>query len=99
MLIHVGLFKEVNPMPNIKSAEKRVKVSAARRERNMSDRSTLKTVIKKMDQTIANDPNSAADLLPVTMKVLDEAVTKGLIHKNKAARKKSRMAKKIATQA
>lgn len=86
-------------MPNIKSAEKRVKVSAARRDRNMSDRSTLKTAIKKMDQSIANDPNTAADLLPTTMKVLDEAVTKGLIHKNKAARKKSRMAKKIAAQA
>lgn len=86
-------------MPNIKSAEKRVKVSAARRERNMSDRSTLKTTLKKMDQSIANDPNNAAELLPGTMKVLDEAVTKGLIHKNKAARKKSRLAKKIATQA
>lgn len=86
-------------MPNIKSAEKRVKVSAARRERNMSDRSTLKTAIKKIDQSIANDPKAAADLLPGTMKVLDEAVTKGLIHKNKAARKKSRLAKKISAQA
>lgn len=74
-------------MPNIKSAEKRVKIAATKRARNMSQRSTLRTALKKFDQTLATDATAAANLLPKTAKALDQAASKGLIHKNKAARK------------
>ena len=86
-------------MPNIKSAEKRVRVSATRRARNMADRSTLRTSLKNFEKSLAEDTNTAANSFPQTMKDLDQAANKGLIHKNKAARKKARLAKKIAAGA
>lgn len=83
-------------MPNIKSAEKRVKVSAVRRERNMTQRSELKTSLKKAVSSItAGDSENGKVNLAQAIKSLDEAATKGLIHKNLAARKKSRLTKKL----
>lgn len=78
-------------MPNIKSAEKRVKTSAIRRLRNRSDKSALKTGVKKLEQAIETDLGKAREMLSRVMKELDEAAAKGLIHKNAAARKKSRL--------
>ena len=77
-------------MPNIKSAKKRVLVSAASRERNKAKKSELKTLLKKAG---ADSADNAA--IMTAMKKVDRAATKGLIHKNKAARIKSRLAKKI----
>lgn len=77
-------------MPNIKSAEKRVKVSEENRTRNVSKRSSLKTAVKKFEGAA-----DKAAVLPTTMQALDKAASQGIIHKNAAARKKSRMAKKI----
>ncbi|HEX2955047.1 MAG TPA: 30S ribosomal protein S20 [Bacillota bacterium] len=76
-------------MPNIKSAEKRVKVSAENNARNVSKRSSLRTAVKKFEGA------PSAEALPATMQALDKAVTNGTIHKNAAARKKSRLAKKL----
>lgn len=83
-------------MPNIKSAKKRVKVSALKRAANMSKRSALKTALKKSASSIAaGDLNNAKTDLTAAVKKLDEAVTKGIIHKNQAARRKSRLTKKF----
>jgi ribosomal protein S20 len=83
-------------MPNIKSAIKRVKTSEKRRALNASQKSALRSAVKIADQAIAGtDAEAAKAALIVATKKLDKAVTKGLIHKNAAARKKSRLAKKL----
>ena len=71
-------------MPNIKSAKKRVLVSATKQARNKADKTALKTILKKVDA----DTN--ADNVKVAVKA-----AKGIIHKNAAARKKSQLAKKL----
>ncbi len=76
-------------MPNIKSAKKRVLVSAAKQARNKADKTALKTVLKKVDA------NTNAETVKVAVKAVDKAAAKGLIHKNAAARKKSQLAKKL----
>ena len=80
-------------MPNIKSAKKRVKVIAAKTARNKANRSALKTEIKKANAAIASGEN-AAEAVRLATKKIDQAVAKGLLHKNTAARKKSALAKK-----
>lgn len=83
-------------MPNIKSAIKRVKVSEKRRLRNASQKSALRTAVKAFESAVAaNNVESAKVALIAASKKLDKAVTKGLIHKNAANRKKSRLAKKL----
>lgn len=83
-------------MPNIKSAIKRTKTSEKRRLRNASQKSALRTAVKQADRAIAGtDVAAAREALQLAQKKLDKAVTKGLIHKNAAARKKSRLAKKL----
>ena len=72
-------------MPIIKSAKKRQEVAIRNNERNKSERSELKTAIKKFRTAIANKDVAAAEkLLPETFSKIDEEVTKGVIHKNKA---------------
>lgn len=75
-------------MANIKSAKKRVRVIQAKTLRNKMTRSALKTVIKKAE---SGDKESVT----LAIKKVDQAAAKGLIHKNKAARKKSQLAKKL----
>ncbi|OBR63129.1 30S ribosomal protein S20 [Paenibacillus oryzae] len=83
-------------MPNIKSAIKRVKTNEKRRALNASQKSALRTAVKSADQAVAGtDVETAKAALIVASKKLDKAVTKGLIHKNAAARKKSRLAKRL----
>jgi small subunit ribosomal protein S20 len=83
-------------MPNIKSAIKRVKVSEKRRLRNASQKSSLRTAVKAFETAAAStNVDSAKDALIAASKKLDKAVTKGIIHKNAAARKKSRLAKRL----
>lgn len=80
-------------MPNIKSAKKRVKVIAVKTARNKAERSALKTEIKKANAAFAAGENKEEALRAATKKI-DQAVAKGLLHKNTAARKKSALAKK-----
>lgn len=81
-------------MPNIKSAKKRVITSAKKNENNTLVRSSMKTAIKKSEKAIkANDKAVASENLKVAIKRIDKAVASGLIHKNKAARQKSRLTK------
>ncbi|MDE6031393.1 MAG: 30S ribosomal protein S20 [Oscillospiraceae bacterium] len=76
-------------MPNIKSAKKRVLVSRARTEANKAAKSTLRTAIKK-----ARAEGADAAVVKAAVVTVDKAAGKGLIHKNKAARLKSQLAKK-----
>ncbi|HHX01721.1 MAG TPA: 30S ribosomal protein S20 [Firmicutes bacterium] len=83
-------------MANTKSAEKRIRTSLKKRAMNRSQKSALKTTVKRAELAIAeNDPNLQVHLHN-TITSLDKAAAKGLIHKNKAARKKSRLMKRIA---
>ncbi|HEX3047521.1 MAG TPA: 30S ribosomal protein S20 [Bacillota bacterium] len=82
-------------MPNIKSAKKRVEVSAQRNEINVSRRSALRTSLKKVNTSIAKEPATAQANLINAIKTLDAAAGQGIIHKNQAARRKSRLAKKV----
>jgi small subunit ribosomal protein S20 len=84
-------------MPNIKSAIKRVQVSHKQNERNTAARSALKTSLRNFEEALSgkSDADAATTLLSAS-RSLDKAVSKGLIHKNKAARKKSRIAKRYA---
>lgn len=81
-------------MPNSPSAKKALRQNQKRRERHRAQRSALRTVIKKCRTAIAgDDPEAAAEAVRVTVKRLDQAAAKGLIHKNVAARTKSRLAR------
>lgn len=80
-------------MANIKSQKKRILTNAKAAERNRAVRSELKTRVKKAESTIGADENEAA--VRAAMKRLDSAASKGVIHKNTAARRKSRLMKRI----
>ena len=80
-------------MPNIKSAKKRVKVIAIKTARNKANRTALKTEIKKANAAIQSGENTV-EAVRAAQKKIDQAVAKGLLHKNTAARKKSALAKK-----
>ncbi len=81
-------------MPNIKSAKKALRQNRKRRALNRSQRSSLRTTIKKFRLAAAgDDAQTAQDAFRLAQKRLDQAAAKKLIHKNKAARAKSRLAK------
>ncbi len=83
-------------MANIKSAIKRAKTSEERRAHNASLKSDMRTAVKNAEALINNnDVENAKAALLAASKKLDKAVSKGLIHKNAAARKKSRLAKRL----
>lgn len=83
-------------MPNIKSAIKRVKVNEKNRSQNATAKSTMRTTVKAAEVAIAGgNVETAKEALLSASKKLDKAASKGLIHKNAAARKKSRLAKKL----
>ena len=81
-------------MPNIKSAIKRVKVAEKANAANSQAKSAMRTQVKKAEQAIAAGAENTEELVVAASKALDKAASKGLIHKNAAARKKSRLAKK-----
>ena len=81
-------------MPNIKSAKKRVKVIEVKAAQNKALNSALKTEIKKANAAIENNAENKAEAVKVAVKKIDQAVAKGILHKNTAARKKSALVKK-----
>ncbi|MGI6143891.1 MAG: 30S ribosomal protein S20 [bacterium] len=84
-------------MANIKSAVKRARQAEERRRRNVSNRSAIKTAIRRFEAALtAGDMTAAKAALRRTTILLDKAAAKGVLHKNKAARKKSRLAKQLA---
>jgi small subunit ribosomal protein S20 len=82
---------------NIKSQLKRIKTNQKRTERNKAVKSELRTWVRKFREAAASgDKDAANDALKTASKKLDKAVSKGVIHKNQAANRKSAMAKKAA---
>ncbi|RMG03998.1 MAG: 30S ribosomal protein S20 [Acidobacteria bacterium] len=83
-------------MPNHKSAAKRARQNKKRRERNRSLRSSLRTQIKKLRSAISSgNKELCLELLNPTISKIDKAVSKGILHKNTAARYKSRLTLQI----
>lgn len=80
-------------MPNIKSAKKRVKVIAKKKVNNNDFRSSMRTAIKNVEK--ATEKTVALEKLNIAIQKIDKAVSKGLVHKNYAARQKSRLTKKV----
>ena len=81
-------------MPNIKSAKKRVKTSAKKNVINNEKSATAKTAVKKFEKAVAaGDKSIAKEKLDVALKNIDKATSSGLMHKNTAARRKSRLTK------
>ena len=79
-------------MPNHKSAEKRVRQNERRRAVNKTNRTKLRSSIKKFRSSLkAGDANQVGALLPQTVSEIDKAVQKGVLHRNAAARHKSRL--------
>lgn len=84
-------------MANHKSAEKRVRQNEKRNAINRSNRSKLRTQVKKLRSAVASsDKALSTELLNPTVSTIDKAVNKGIIHKNTAARYKSRLTKHVA---
>ncbi len=83
-------------MPNIKSAKKRVKTDAVKKERNRDKIASMRTAMKKVRVAAkAGDKSLATESLNDANKKIDKAVKSGLVHKNKAARDKSKLAKTV----
>lgn len=79
-------------MPNIKSSKKDVLSSKIAYEKNKANKSELKTTLKKFDAAVVSGDKTAAEAAyKLAVKAVDQAVVKGLLHKNNAARKKSSM--------
>lgn len=83
-------------MPNIKSAIKRVEIARIRTIKNAAAKSTLRTAIRRFEEALNTDAETAKQALNKATRALDKASSKGLIHKNMAARKKSRLTKKLS---
>ena len=85
-------------MANIKSQIKRIGTNKKAQERNKAVKSEVKTAIRATRAAIASgDKDAAAATLALASKKLDKAASKGVIHKNQAANKKSAIAKKVAS--
>ena len=83
-------------VPNIKSAKKRVELSRIANEKNNAEKSNLKTSLKKFDAALASGNAAEAQrAYKVAIQKLDQAVKKGILHKNTAARKKSSITLKM----
>ena len=82
-------------MANIKSAEKRIRTSAQKRARNRTRVSRLRSAVKKYGQA---DAGKRTGMVPATHSEIDRALAKGVIHRNAAARYKSRLAKKASAK-
>jgi small subunit ribosomal protein S20 len=83
-------------MPNHKSSEKRVRQSERRRLINRNNRTKLRTSIKKLRSALeGGDTKAAGGLLPNTVSEIDKAVRKGALHRNAAARHKSRLTVRV----
>ena len=84
-------------MAHSKSARKRARQTTARRSRNRAQRSALRTQLKKVNVAVGSGDAAVAQAeLKKAMKALDRSARKGLIHRNQAARRKSRLSAKVA---
>ncbi|MCS3491811.1 MULTISPECIES: 30S ribosomal protein S20 [Micrococcaceae] len=83
-------------MANIKSQKKRILTNEKARLRNVAVRSEVKTVIRNVNEAVVSgDKEKATEALRLAGKKIDKAVSKGVLHKNNAANRKSAIAKKV----
>ncbi len=82
-------------MPNHKSAKKRMRQNEKRRQINRNNRTRLRTAIKKLRGALSTEGADAQTLLPETISMIDKSVQKGVLHKNAAARYKSRLTMRV----
>lgn len=83
-------------MPNIESAIKRVRTNERDNQKNSEQLSAMRTAVKKFEKAVDAKADNAQDLFKEATRAIDMALSKGLIHKNKAGREKSRLAAKLA---
>ena len=84
-------------MANIKSAKKRIKTNERDRQRNQAVRSKVRTYVKNVLAAVdAKDEAKVKELAPEALSAIDKAASKGVLHPNNAARKRSRLQKHIA---
>ena len=86
-------------MANTRSAIKRMKQSEQRRQRNRAARSTIRSSVKAARTALAGKPSDSRAAVQEAIRTLDRAVTRGVMHRNTAARKKSALARKLNTLA
>jgi len=82
-------------MANTKSAIKRIKVSAKKYQRNVAVKSATRTYVKRARTAIAQNAGEAVEDVTAAISALDRAAKKGVIHRNNAARRKSRLMKRL----
>ncbi len=82
-------------MPNLRSSIKRVKVAAKKAKRNKPIRTAARTFVAGADMLIERSDSAAKEAVQRALQALDKAAAKGVIHKNNAARRKSRLVKKL----
>lgn len=84
-------------MANIKSAEKRIELTAKQRARNRAQRSHMRGAVREVRQAVADgDQAKAQELLPGTLSLVDVTARKKVVHPNAAARTKSRLTRAVA---
>ena len=88
------MWEEIT-VPNTKSAKKDLLVHARNQARNTSVKSRLKTLRTKAQSSIKTDAAASASAVQAALTAFDSAATKGIIHKNTAARRKSRLMKRL----
>ena len=85
------------PMPNTRAAEKRVRADAKRRLRNLEAKSKLKTLVRQFGHSIdEKKTDEAKKIYPQLARLLDQSAKIGVLHRNTASRKKSRLARQLA---
>jgi len=82
-------------LPNIRSSEKRVRISRKKNLRNRMVKSQVKTAVKKYTLALGAEVDTAPEKLSAATSALDRAVAKGVLHRNTASRKKARMARAL----
>ena len=83
-------------MANIKSQIKRIRTNEKRRQRNLAVKSELKTLVRRTREPVeAGDKEAAIEALRIASRKLDKAVSKGVIHRNQAANRKSKLARRV----
>ncbi|QHJ71521.1 30S ribosomal protein S20 [Planococcus halotolerans] len=80
-------------MPNIKSAIKRVRTNESKNAQNTQAKSAMRSSLKKAEQALSNNDENANATVKAAIKQVEKAASKGLIHRNTAARQKSRLMK------
>lgn len=85
-------------MANIRQQKKRILISERQRQRNLRYRSTIKTLFRRLDETVADGGDDVAERARELEHLIDRAAAEGVIHKNNAARKKSRVARLVAAK-